>query len=599
MKKTWKFLFILLIGSILILLVHNYSINKTNSEKTFININNNEWTSYQQLINRLTEIEENSDGRVSLNVIGESHQGRDIYAARVGQGDKILLVNSEIHGNEKSGTDALLQMLDKFVSMNDSVYQNIHEKITIVAVLMLNPDGAELIQRSNTLTWDDVVQSNPKLKDADSPSYYNLKEKGFDINRDFNPDFKYKLTSKDLPGTGSDPGFFLTNEAQALRDLYITLQEEFGFVDSYVDIHHMGKQTIEGTDIDVTIALDYPPLGPDDNLKYIKDWPEYDPDKSRRYALAAASGISEKYKKEGIVQYTHNKVRDKPGQARSVFALHGSGTVLFEIPGKEPEYGYNQEQIDLVEKGLWGIAEHMANNSIDELNGDDFYQLPKYWSDSPNPSKPMQFKTDFTEYKSNETPSEWTHWWLGSSDEWKVVENPIRLQHNSGSGRRGLTIDAIGDVYGDVEVFAIVRGSNIFNTLFQIGIHRSGYAGNENSIVVDARVNNAKSSANSLRILEWRGGKTSVLAKTKLPFEISEDEWYRVLLQRSGESLRAKMWPEDNKEPSWQLITSNTAIYGGEVGISHFTPGTINDFAFISVGVGGKSAPHAPKDIIK
>src|SRR5699024_1865535 len=139
-------------------------------------------------------------------------------------------------------------------------------------------------------------------------------------------------------------------------------------------------------------------------------------------------------------------------QARSAFALHGSGTVLFEVPGKEPEYGYDQEQIDLVERGLLGIAEHMADGSINDLNGDDFYKLPKYWSDSPSPSKPMQYQTDFSDDELAKSPSGWTHRWLGDINEWKIKDDPIRLQHKSGSGRRGLTIDSIGAVYGDAEV---------------------------------------------------------------------------------------------------------------------------------------------------
>jgi len=29
--------------------------------------------------------------------------------------------------------------------------------------------------------------------------------------------------------------------------------------------------------------------------------------------------------------------------------------------------------------GLWGIAEAMADGSVDDLDGDDFFDLPKYW----------------------------------------------------------------------------------------------------------------------------------------------------------------------------------------------------------------------------
>lgn len=574
--------------------MHNY--NKSDmTHEAQSQTEEEEWTDHDELKDKLRKIEKNSNGRVALNIIGKSHQGRDIYSARVGKGNQVLLITSEIHGNEKIGTEAILQMLEKLSAKSNSLYKKIYENVTIVAIPKFNPDGSELTQRTNTLSWEDVVKSYPELKDAESPTYYRSDEKGFDINRDFNPDFDYEINKDDLPGTGSDPGFFFTNEAKALRDLYIELEDEFGSVEAYVDIHHMGKQKIEGTDKDVSIAIDYPPLGPDDNLKYIKDWPEYDPDKSRRYALAAAKGFQDK----DVGQYKHEKVRDKPGQARSTFALHGSGTVLFEVPGKEPDFGYNQEQIDLVEKGLLGIAKYMADDSVNELNGDEFYQLPKYWSDSPTPSKPMQFQTDFSEYELNKAPSGWTHRWLGDIDEWKIKDDPIRLQHKSGSGRRGLTIDSIGAVYGDAEVFAIVRGDDIFNTLFQIGIHRSGYSGNENSIIVDARVSDARSSANSLRIVEWRGGKTEIIAKDKLPFEVTENTWYQVLLQRSGESLKAKMWPYGEKEPNWQVMTNNRVIYGGEIGISHFTPGTINEYAFFGVGTGGKKAPRAQENILK
>src|SRR5699024_10217842 len=113
------------------------------------------------------------------------------------------------------GTEAILQLLERLSSNNDSLYQNIYENVTVVAVPKFNPDGSELVQRTNSLTWDEVVKSNTDLKDAEAPPYYRSDEKGFDINRDFNPNFDYELKAEDLPGTGSDPGFFLTNEAKA------------------------------------------------------------------------------------------------------------------------------------------------------------------------------------------------------------------------------------------------------------------------------------------------------------------------------------------------------------------------------------------------
>ena len=56
---------------------------------------------YQELQRSLKQIAASSKGVVQVDVAGQSHEGLDIYTARVGTGDKVLLVQSEIHGNEK------------------------------------------------------------------------------------------------------------------------------------------------------------------------------------------------------------------------------------------------------------------------------------------------------------------------------------------------------------------------------------------------------------------------------------------------------------------------------------------------------------------
>lgn len=58
------------------------------------------------------------------------------------------------------------------------------------------------------------------------------------------------------------------------------------------------------------------------------------------------------------------------------------------------------------------------------------------------------------------------------------------------------------------------------------------------------------------------------------------------------------MWPVLEDEPDWQIQKTNRNIYGGAIGISHFSPGTINEYAYFSVGVGGESAPRPSTDVI-
>src|SRR5690625_254790 len=342
-----------------------------------------DWMTNEEFLQKLDEIEESSSGRVEVDVAGHSSQGTEIISARVGTGDQVLLINGSIHGNEKSGGEALVEIFDFLGTSDSSFAQSVRDEITLVAIPRLNVDGLEIPQRQNIFPWDEVVATYPHLEGADPAWNYNERNRGFDINRDFNADLDYEVVAEDLPGNTLEFGFFITKEAQLLRDLYVDLQNEFGEVEAFVDLHHMGTPVTNKTGDEVTIAIDYPPLGADDSSKY-DDYPKLDQDKSKRYSLAAALGVMERSDNEepGVSQYIHFQERDYPGQARSSFALNGTATVLFEMPGQQPQVGYDQELIDRVENGLWGIISHMADGSIDDLNGDDFLELPRYWTDS-------------------------------------------------------------------------------------------------------------------------------------------------------------------------------------------------------------------------
>jgi hypothetical protein len=347
------------------------------------------WISYEQLVSSLDSIAHTSRGRVTVRSIGKTFQGRELLAARVGTGDRVLLVTSEIHGNEKTGTIALLHILQELGSSGTPEAQAIRQGITLVAVPMFNPDGGTLNRRQNFYPWSDVVADFPQLTGRPPAWYYSGSAQGFDVNRDFNANLQYEPQAADLPGADAKPGFYLTRESRALRALYQELRQEFGEVHGYVDLHHMGPcQQIEGDGQYVTVALDYPPLGPEGNPKYAA-WPLLDQDKSRRYALAAYLGMRDHAGNGsagtspflgGIARYIHPMTRDLPGQARCAFALNGTGTVLFEVRGQSHAWGQKQmgALTAIVEAGVRGIAKRMADGSIDTLEGDDFFKIPDY-----------------------------------------------------------------------------------------------------------------------------------------------------------------------------------------------------------------------------
>jgi hypothetical protein len=194
---------------------------------------------------------------------------------------------------------------------------------------MVNPDGGERNRRTNHISWQDVQESFPQFASAPPawyhrPSNLGINLPGFDLNRDFNADLDYVPRPQDLPGDPNDAGFYLSPESQAIRDVYIDLREEFGEVDVVVDLHHMGPcDRLTGREQDgrlISVSLDYPPLGVDDGAAYLDDWPLLDQDKSRRYALAIADGITEPYGSQSPIaavgRYYHPDEREYAGHRR-------------------------------------------------------------------------------------------------------------------------------------------------------------------------------------------------------------------------------------------------------------------------------------------
>ncbi|TDD72423.1 zinc carboxypeptidase [Jiangella aurantiaca] len=361
--------------------------------KTFDDPQFTGWTSHAELGRKLEQIEQTSGGRVQVDVAGYTTQGRELYTARVGTGDRVLLVQSAIHGNERTGTEALLGILKDLGTGNDPDTLRTLENVTVVAMPMVNPDGGEINRRADVISWDEVVADFPQLAGAPRAWYHSLRGDGielpgFDLNRDFNPDLDYVPQASDLPGRQTDAGFFLSPESRTIRDVYVGLQQEFGEVDAVVDLHHMGPcDRLTGGPQDgrlISVSLDYPPLGVNDGAAYKDDWPLLDQDKSRRYALAVANGILEAYGSQSPLaatgRYFHPDEREYAGQGRSAFALNGSATVLFEVRGQQDDLGQKLKGmlVQTVRTGVESLIDAMATGEVDTLDGDAFFDLPDY-----------------------------------------------------------------------------------------------------------------------------------------------------------------------------------------------------------------------------
>jgi len=353
----------------------------------------NGFTDYAQMVDRLHQIANNSQGRVALEVVGQSNQGRDIYQARVGTGGKVIFIESEIHGNEKTGTEAILNILQYLGSSNSPEAKKIREEVTLVALPKMNPDASELDRRGNDMSWAEVQAQFPQLAGIGPTwNYYtssNMQQRdyserpGFDVNRDFNPDLNYVPKAGDVPGSSSQPGWYITPESQTVRDVYKALQAEFGKVDVFIDLHHQGQYYVEGTDDLVTMSLSadfVPDPTTAEGAKYAKYADNFNLEYSKQLNLAAYNALQSLGNSSpfnNITLYSQNL--DLPGTALGSFALNGSGTILFEVRGQSHSLGQKKkgQLVKAVETGLYGIINGVTDGSVEQLDPKEYDQIPR------------------------------------------------------------------------------------------------------------------------------------------------------------------------------------------------------------------------------
>ncbi|HEX8557501.1 MAG TPA: M14 family zinc carboxypeptidase [Pyrinomonadaceae bacterium] len=87
--------------------------------------------------------------------VGRSLAGREIYQMEFGRGPLKVFMWSQMHGDEPTATSALLDLF-AYLRGNRGLkwVRALEEKVTLRAVPMLNPDGAELYQRRNLQAVD-------------------------------------------------------------------------------------------------------------------------------------------------------------------------------------------------------------------------------------------------------------------------------------------------------------------------------------------------------------------------------------------------------------------------------------------------------------
>lgn len=119
-----------------------------------------------------------------VETIGKSVQNKSIYAVKIGNGEKRILIWSQMHGNESTTTKALFDLLNT-LSISDNASNQILRACTLYMIPILNPDGAEAYTRVNANSID-LNRDAQALSQPES----NVLRQAFDA---FKPHFCYNL----------------------------------------------------------------------------------------------------------------------------------------------------------------------------------------------------------------------------------------------------------------------------------------------------------------------------------------------------------------------------------------------------------------------
>ncbi|MEK6650656.1 MAG: M14 family zinc carboxypeptidase [Bacteroidota bacterium] len=129
-------------------------------------------------------------GTVRTERVGSSAEGRPITLYTYGTGSVRVLLWSQMHGDEPTATMAMADMMALFRSHPDHpAVRLIRDRLTVLMIPMLNPDGAERFTRRTAQRID----MNRDALRLESPEARTLKS----VRDQFAPEFGFNLHDQD------------------------------------------------------------------------------------------------------------------------------------------------------------------------------------------------------------------------------------------------------------------------------------------------------------------------------------------------------------------------------------------------------------------
>ncbi|WP_237057054.1 M14 family metallopeptidase [Microbulbifer sediminum] len=140
---------------------------------------------------------------VSVKEIGRSYEDRPIYRLQIGSGPVRVMMWSQMHGDEPTATPAIFDLVNFITAPEQAQWRaGWMDKVALVLVPMLNPDGAERNIRHNAQSFD----INRDARALQSPEGRTLMA----LAREFEPHFAFNLHDQDRHYGVGDTGRMAT-----------------------------------------------------------------------------------------------------------------------------------------------------------------------------------------------------------------------------------------------------------------------------------------------------------------------------------------------------------------------------------------------------
>ncbi|HUI10775.1 MAG TPA: M14 family zinc carboxypeptidase [Bacteroidota bacterium] len=169
---------------------------------------------HREVVAELRELASRGGELFTLKEIGTSVEGRTIYRFSFGRGEKRVLLWSQMHGDESTATLALLDIFNMLAEDRgkEAWVGEMLEQTSVHVIPMLNPDGAERVQRHTAVQID----MNRDARCFATPEARVLR----DAQRQLRPAYGFNLHDQGLSSVG------VTGKVAALALLAPALDEK-------------------------------------------------------------------------------------------------------------------------------------------------------------------------------------------------------------------------------------------------------------------------------------------------------------------------------------------------------------------------------------